>query len=366
MEERQPNVADVARAAGVSLGTVSNVLNNPGKVTPRTRGKVEAAIAALGFVRNGAARSLAAGSSRTLGFVLEDLTNTFFLDLAKGAEETAQDGNLNIVLANADSREDKQRSYLELFEEERVAGILLAPRRDLLDQLTPLLARGVRVVVLNANPPDDVCSVQTDNVMGGYLATQHLIAGGCRRLMFAGAWRFPAVVDRLEGARKAVAEAGDGVTLDVVATDGVTAEDGYEVAALVHDRPAGGRPDGIIAGADLLALGVVQATLVHGLLRIPHDLSVIGYDNNREAWSSLVPLTTVDQAGVEMGRAAATMILEELRTPGEHEHRRVVMNPVLVPKASTRPAQGDPPGQATSTSRWIVDDPGTATERLPR
>ncbi|WP_169738908.1 LacI family DNA-binding transcriptional regulator [Jiangella gansuensis] len=333
---RPPNVADVARAAGVSLGTVSNVLNNPDKVTPATRRRVEAAIASLGFVRNGAARSLAAGTSRTLGFVLTDLTNTFFLDLVRGAEEVTKAADLNILLANSDSRADKQRSYLDLFEEERVAGILLAPRQDLLEQVAPLRARGVRVVVLNADPPDGACSVQTDNVRGGYLATQHLIAGGCRRLMFAGAPRFPAVVDRLEGAKKAVDETAGAVTLEVVTTDGVTATDGHRIAALVDELPDEARPDGLIAGADLLALGVVQSTLVRGRLRIPEDLAVIGYDNNREAWSSLVPITTMDQAGEEMGRVAATMILEELRTPRQHKHRRVVMEPVLVPKASTR------------------------------
>nr|WP_281359039.1 substrate-binding domain-containing protein [Isoptericola chiayiensis] len=303
---------------------------------------------------------MAAGTSRTLAFLVEDLTNTFFLDLAKGAEEAAQAANLNIVLANADSREDKQRSYLDLFEEERVAGILLAPRQDLLDQVAPLRYRGVRVVVLNAHPPGDVCSVETDNVRGGYLAAQHLIAGGCRRLLFAGAHRFPAVVDRLQGTRRAVAETGGEVTLEVMTTDGVTADDGYEVATVIHSRSDQDRPDGVIAGADLLALGLVQATLVRGRLRVPEDLSVIGYDNNREAWSSLVPLTTMDQAGVQMGRSAAELIIDELRNPREHEHRRIVMEPILVPKSSTRPLVGDPAPPATP-ARWLPEHaPGQA------
>lgn len=158
-----------------------------------------------------------------------------------------------------------------------------------------------------------MCSVETDNVRGGYLAAQHLIAGGCRRLLFAGAHRFPAVVDRLQGARKTAAGAGHRVSLEVMTTDGVTAEDGYGVA---------------------------------------EDLSVIGYDNNREAWSSLVPLTTMDQAGVEMGRAATELILDELRQPRAHEHRKIVMEPVLVPKASTRPVDGLPgPGPLPTAVR---------------
>jgi LacI family transcriptional regulator len=336
VEGRPPNVADVARAAGVSLGTVSNVLNQPSKVTPATRGRVEAAIAALGFVRNGAARSLAAGTSRTLGFVAADLSNTFFLDLLRGAEEVAHEADLNVLLANCDSREDRQRTYLELFEEERVAGILLAPRQDLVDQVLPLRARGVRVVVLNADPPGaDVCSIQTDNVRGGHLAARHLVEGGRRRLMFAGSSRFPAVVDRLDGVRQALARSGDDVRLEVVETPGVTIEDGHAVAALLDDRAPGDLPDAVVAGADMLALGVVQGTSVRGRLRVPQDLAVIGYDNNREAWGSTVPITTLDQAGEEMGRTAASMLLEELRSPLTHEHRRVVLEPFLVPKRST-------------------------------
>jgi LacI family transcriptional regulator len=333
---RPPNVADVARAAGVSLGTVSNVLNKPSKVSPATRLKVEAAITSLGFVRNGAARSLAAGTSRTLGFVAADLSNTFFLDLIRGAEEVARDADLNVLLANCDSREDRQRTYLSLFEEERVAGILLAPRQDLLDQVLPLRARGVRVVVLNADPPGPgVCSVQTDNVRGGYLAAAHVLGQGRRRLLFAGSTWFPAVADRLAGARQAVAEAGDGASLEFVETPGVTTEDGHTVAALLDDRTAAERPDAVVAGADMLALGFVQGTLVRGRLRVPQDVAVIGYDNNREAWGSTVPITTLDQSGEEMGRTAAAMLLEELRSPLEHEHRRVVLEPVLVVKQST-------------------------------
>ena len=103
-------------------------MNNPGKVTPATRQKVEAAIAELGFVRNGVARSLRAGRSTTIGFVLVDLGNSFFLDLVRGAEEEVNRAGMNLLLANADMSYEKEQTYLSLFEEERVAGILLTPR----------------------------------------------------------------------------------------------------------------------------------------------------------------------------------------------------------------------------------------------
>jgi LacI family transcriptional regulator len=194
----------------------------------------------------------------------------------------------------------------------------------------------VRLVVINADPPGaDVCSVQTDNVRGGYLAAAHLLEQGRRRLLFAGSSRFPAVVDRLAGARLAVTQLGGDARLEVVETPAVTIDDGHAVAALVDDRPEATRPDAVLAGADMLALGVVQGTFVRGRLRVPQDLAVIGYDNNREAWGSTVPITTLDQAGERMGRTAAAMLVEELRTPLRHEHRRMVLEPFLVAKQST-------------------------------
>lgn len=328
-------MVDVARAAGVSLGTVSNVVNNPGKVTPRTRQKVEAAIAELGFVRNGVARSLRAGRSTTIGFVLIDLTNTFFLDMVRGAEDVVNRAGMNLLLANADMDADKEQTYLDLFEEERVAGILLTPRPVTDETAARPSAAGVPRVHLNDPAAGrQVCSVTTDNVHGGYLAARHLIETGRRRLLFAGAEQLQPVQERYEGALRAVAEPDGAVTIERLHTAWVRPQDGRHVAEELLRRPAADRPDGVLAGADLLALGLVQTLTVDGRLRIPDDLAVIGYDNNRTAWDSLVPISTMDQAGEEMGRSAATLLLEEIENPG-HEHRSVRLEPFLVPREST-------------------------------
>ena len=327
---------DVARAAGVSLGTVSNVVNNPGKVTPATRQKVEAAIAELGFVRNGVARSLRAGRSTTIGFVLVDLGNSFFLDLVRGAEEEVNRAGMNLLLANADMSYEKEQTYLALFEEERVAGILLTPRPvpGEVGELPPPSVGVPRVLLNDPEAGPDVCSVQTDNVHGGYLAARHLIESGRRRLAFAGGDALDPVRHRYRGVVRAVEEA-DGVSLERVDTIGVTVHDGREVADEVLRRPEADRPDGILAGADLLALGLVQTLTVDGRLRVPDDVAVVGYDNNRAAWDSVVPITTLDQAGEEMGRAAASLLLEEIQEPEGHQHRTVWMEPFMVPRESS-------------------------------
>jgi LacI family transcriptional regulator len=327
---------DVARAAGVSLGTVSNVVNNPGKVTPATRQKVEAAIAELGFVRNGVARSLRAGRSTTIGFVLVDLGNSFFLDLVRGAEEEVNRAGMNLLLANADMSWDKEQTYLALFEEERVAGILLTPRPvpGEVEHLPPASAGVPRVLINDPEAGADVCSVTTDNVQGGYLAARHLIETGRRRILFAGGDALEPVRHRYEGVRRAVEEA-EGISLERLHTIGVTVHDGREVADELLRRPDEDRPDGLLAGADLLALGLIQTLAVDGRLRVPQDIAVVGYDNNRAAWDSVVPITTLDQAGEDMGRAAAALLLEEIQEPAEHQHRSVLMEPFLVPRESS-------------------------------
>ncbi|MEU2200100.1 LacI family DNA-binding transcriptional regulator [Isoptericola sp. NPDC019482] len=335
MRRSSPSISDVARAAGVSMGTVSNVLNGTVRVTPATRARVEAAIRELGFVRNGVARSLAAGRSSTLGFVIIDLANSYFLDIARGAEEEAGRAGLNLLLANSDMSEEKQRTYVDLFVEDRVAGILVAANHGSTQDLHRS-APGVPLVVVDA-PGDhsDVCSVVPDNELGGYLAATHLVEQGRRRLLFAGTTELVPVRDRLLGVERAVAE-HPGVVLEVEQTGNVQVEDGRRVGDDLVLRDPRERPDGVVAAADLLAVGVLQSLLLSSSLRVPDDVAIIGYDDNRAAWDSAVPLSTVRQPGEAVGQEAVKLLLEELETgPDAHRHRLVTCEPRLVVRAST-------------------------------
>jgi LacI family transcriptional regulator len=330
-----PSISDVARAAGVSMGTVSNVLNGTVRVSPGTRARVEAAIQELGFVRNGVARSLAAGRSSTLGFVIIDLSNSYFLDIARGAEAEAGRAGLNLLLANSDMSEEKQRTYVDLFVSDRVAGILVAANHGSTQDLHRS-APGVPLVVVDA-PGDhaDVCSVVPDNELGGYLAATHLVEHGRRRLLFAGTTELVPVRDRLLGVERAVAE-HPGVVLEVEQTGNVQVEDGRRVGDDLVLRGPAERPDAVIAAADLLALGVLQSLLLSSSLRVPDDVAIIGYDDNRAAWDSAVPLSTVRQPGEAIGHEAVKLLLEELESgPGAHPHRLVTCEPRLVVRAST-------------------------------
>jgi LacI family transcriptional regulator len=278
---------------------------------------------------------LAGGTSNTVGFVVIDVSNSFFLDMARGAEE-AQKSGMAVVLANANLQPERQRGYLNLFEVEQVGGMLVAPVTDRIDQITSVRARGAHVVVLNdPSGGQDLCHVLVDNELGGFIAARHLIESGRRRLLFAGGpERYGPIRDRRRGVERAVAESNGAVKLEYLAGAEIQVSDGRRLGHAISARPRSGRPDGIIAVADLLAVGVLQTILAESNIRIPHDVSLIGYDNNRSAWDSVIPISTVAQPGTAMGSAATQLLLEEIREPATHRHRRIVLNPALIPRES--------------------------------
>ena len=331
---RSPNMHDVARVAGVSLGTVSHALNKPHLVSDAARARVEAAIAELGYVRNRTARSLVAGDSATVGFVLVDLANSLFVDIARGAEDATRQRGMALLLANADVDRDRQDRYLRLFDETRVSGILLAPLDAPLDAAATVREHGRPVVLVNYEA-DGYCGVIVDEEHGGYLAARHLLELGRTRLAFVGGpLTLKALDGRLRGARRAVAEAGADVSLRHLPTDYLNPREGRRVAAEVAALDAVERPDGLVVAADSLAAACIQELTTHGI-KVPVDISVTGYDDNHFAADSAIPLTTLRQPARDMGEAATALLMTEIAARGGHEHRTVVMRPELVVRDST-------------------------------
>lgn len=334
---RAPSMSDVARLAGVSLGTVSNALNKPEIVSGQTRQRIQAAIDELGFVRNGAARSLAAGSTDAVGLVLVDLANSFFVDIARGAEDAVQQRSKFLLLANADVDLAKQDRYLAIFEEARVAGILLAPLDLPLDTAAAVRGRGCPVVLVNY-AAEGFCGVTVDEEHGGYLAARHLVEQGRTDLLFVGGpLSLHAVEGRLRGATRAVEEAGGGVRLRHVPTRTLSAREGRRVAEELVAGRGGRMPDGVVAAADSLAVAIVQALTTVHRVKVPEEIAVTGYDDNHFAAEGPVPVTTVRQPGPEMGETAARLLLDEIDAGPGHRHRTLMLKPTLVPRQSTVP-----------------------------
>lgn len=327
-------IADVAAHAGVSVGTVSNVLNRPHAVAPATRQRVHAAITHLGYVPNEAARSLAAGRRRAIGLIVPDVTNPFFADLTRGAEQVADQRDVVVMLYSSGESGEREARYFDRLESQRVQGILASPVHEAVPAVTDLARRGTPVTLVDrGSSRRDLCCVSVDDHTGGRLAAEHLIATGHRRLAFIGGpLSIPQVAARLAGAHAICAAAG--ATLEVIETETVSVVTGRGVGAALAGRSASARPDAVFCANDLLALGLLQAVSGHGL-RVPAELAIVGYDDIDYAAAAAVPLTSVRQPRTELGRVAAELLFEEIAEPGQHRHRQVVFQPELVVRQSS-------------------------------
>lgn len=330
------SVREVAERAGVSVGTVSNVMNHPDKVSAATITKVQAAIDDLGFIRNDAARQLRDGRSKTVGLVVLDVRNPFFTDVARGAEDHAAASGLTVTLGNSDESSQRESTYLDLFEQQRVHGVLISPFGDITARLRRLRQRGIPVVLVDRTSDDpSFSSVSVDDVAGGRLAAEHLLAQGRRKLAFIGGpMAIHQVVDRLTGAQQAVAEHPD-ASIEVIPLEGLSVLAGRSAGASIVQRAPEDRPDAIFAANDLVAMGVLQALLMQGSsIAVPGEIALIGYDDIDFASAAVVPLSSIRQPSSLIGQTAVQILLAEAEdgdTPPSH----VVFQPELVVREST-------------------------------
>jgi LacI family transcriptional regulator len=327
-------IREVAAAAEVSVGTVSNVLNRPNSVAPETRQRVHDAIDALGFVRHAGAALMRGGRARAIGLVVLDVRNPYFTELARGVEDACRESGHLLILCNSDEDDKQERGYLEVLEEQRVAGVLISPVNENADALDRLRERGTSVVLLERNRRD-YCSVRVDDVGGGALAAEHLLTLGHRNLLFVSA---PLTIrqyrDRLAGVHQALARHGLGepdcpsieVGLLGSAADGRAAS-----RRIAEEYPS---VTGVICGNDLIALGLVAGLVSQGI-RVPQDISVVGYDDIELAQQSPLPLTTISQPKIQLGRTATQLLLDEARPDPAHAHQQVVFQPELVIRETT-------------------------------
>ncbi|SDH22051.1 transcriptional regulator, LacI family [Leifsonia sp. 98AMF] len=329
------SVKDVAALAQVSVGTVSNVLNRPEIVAPETVERVMSAMQKLSYVRNEAARQLRLGHSQALGLVTLSGGNPFFTDLATAAEDAAADAGYSVIVGNSNESTTRESGYLNLFEELRVRGVLLSPVGDPARRLRQLRDRGIAAVLVDRVSSDDsFSSVSVDDVAGGALAAAHLIRSGRTRLAFVGGpLQIRQVSDRLAGARQEV-ERHPGVSLEVVPVDALTVLEGRRAGEELVQRSANRRPDAVFAANDLIAVGLLQGLFINGRIRIPEDISLVGYDDIMFASASVVPLTSIRQPSALIGRTGVEILIEEAQDP-ELEPRHVLYQPELVVRGSS-------------------------------
>ncbi|MGW0229206.1 LacI family DNA-binding transcriptional regulator [Actinopolymorpha singaporensis] len=330
-------IEDVARRAGVSRGTVSNVLNRPDVVSEATRARVLAAMSDLDFIPSQPARMLGGLRNRSIGLVMHDVGHPFFAEIARGVEDVTIRENYVLTLTSTRDDAERERSSLRLLIAQQVSGILLIPTASGAGEVQQVRERGVAAVLLDHEGGAGECSVAVDDIRGGIAATQHLLSLGHRRLAFVGGpGRGRQHSDRLSGMRSALTTAGGRVRpgVQVVTVPADTIACGEEAArSLLADSARRSRPTGILCGNDLLAVGLMRGLGSAGV-SVPDDVAVVGYDDIELATLVGTPITSVRQPMYEMGHTAAELLVSEIRDRG-HTHRNVRFVPELVVRDST-------------------------------
>lgn len=332
------SMKDVARAADVSLGTVSNVLNRPEIVAEGTRTRVQKVIKELGFVVNASAQTLRAGRTKVLGLVVPDIGNPFFTEVAKGVDDAAFAAGFSVILCNTNEDSAKEDRYLDLLVSQRVAGILITPARESHAAMARLADRQVAITLLDRSSTGlDACSVAVDDAAGGGMAFDHMYGLGHRDiLVLHGPADIPQVAERKRGILEAskAREGADAATLQFIPAPHMTAAAGESaVAAFLASGEL--TFTALICANDLLALGAMRALRASGI-SVPKDVSVMGYDDIDFAASAQVPLTSIRQPKYQLGYAAAELLIAECEDPAAHAHQRVMFQPQLIARESTK------------------------------
>lgn len=330
-------IKDVAALAGISYTTVSHVLNKTRPVSEEVRLKVEAAIQSLDYVPSAVARSLKAKTTATIGLLVPNSLNPYFAELARGIEDYCERNGYCVILCNSDDDPDKQRNYLRVLLEKRIDGLIVTSvggdsglAQGLVGVRTPMVIvdRGLEGV--------DADLVRIDHQYGAYLATRHLLELGHRDIACVGGPANTSVTQmRLAGFHQALREAGVEVPAQRILESDFSSTGGYLAAAQLLD---GNPPSAIFATNDMMGIGVLRAAAERNI-RVPGELSVIGFDDILLSRYVYPALTTVGQSILQLGETAAELLLRRIATRDLPLDQRIV-TPSIVLRESTAPVAG--------------------------
>lgn len=333
-------IKDVALKAEVSVTTVSHVVNDTRHVSPKVRERVELAIRELGYVPNAMARSLKSNTTSTLGMLIPNSSNPYFAEIVRIVEDRCFGAGYTLVLCNTHDEPHRQSVYLQVLAERRIDGLIVVSTgagtgTDDSDSLAQQL-HGLRVptVLVDREIDDPACDlVETAHMQGGLLAVRHLLSLGHKRIACIGG---PAGVmpseQRIEGWRMALAETGATPNADALLwRGGFTSQGGYEAMHAILRTEQ--KPSAVFVCNDLMAIGALRAAHESGV-RVPDELSIVGFDDIELSAYTSPPLTTVAQPKERIGALAVDMLLE--RVGGKRrDARKVVLQPELLVRAST-------------------------------
>jgi LacI family transcriptional regulator len=323
MEKKQNGkvtIVDVAAEAGVSFGTVSRVINNDIHVKKETRERVQQTMQRLGFVANRQARSLAGGRSNTIGVLVPDLGTSYIGELIRGIDAELSLSNLDLVLYTTHRTASKESSYVANLATGMVDGLLLVLPRNPADFIENMTKRSFPFVLIDHQGVGHDCpAVGAANWQGAYNASEYLIKIGHQRIGFiTGTMDLGCSIDRLDGYKSALRTYHIPESPELIYEGDFFQADGYAGASELLDLS--NPPTAIFASNDVMAMGVMDAVRTRGL-RIPQDVSIIGFDDIPQASLMHPALTTVNQPLEKMGRVATQMLLDLLQNPGKAADR---------------------------------------------
>ena len=328
----KPSLRDVAKQANVSLGTVSNVLNRPQQVSEETRQKVRSAIDILGFIPNEIMQT-STKDSQVIGLILPLSNNPFYEELAQGIEDAVAKEGLRVLIGYSREDEAIELHLLSAMVDAGFKGVILTPVGVKNQVFEKFIDKNVRVGYISQTDEHvDQCSVSIDQVRGGFIGIEYLAKLGHKKILWvSGPTHHHQSNQRFVGITEAAKEFG--IELTVMTAPSLDFLSGEHIAPQIIEA---GLPDAVFAGNDSLALGIMNYFYKQGV-RVPDDVSVIGYDNVSYAESALVPLTTVSQTPYQLGFTMGSQMIIEIGAKQGHVHQHVIFQPQIVERASACP-----------------------------
>lgn len=323
------NIRKISELAGVSVATVSRVLNHPETVSEDTRNRILMVMEELNYVPNSIARSLSTNRTSTIGLIIPNILNPLYPSIAKGVEDVFYKKGYNILLSNTEYDASREKDCIEMLLSKKVDGLIICSSILEIADFDIIIKQKVPFVLLGEYMEDsDINIVYTDYQLGAYMATTHLIKAGYKTIAhISGPMNRKASVEKLDGYKKALLEAGCKYDEEYI-IEGNNQIDGGHLA-LKKILKKKGKPDAIFVANDLMALGAIEAVKVSGYT-VPGDIAVVGFDDIEVASLVEPKLTTVTHPVYRMGLTAARLLLDNILNEEEDCFKqKIFIQPML-------------------------------------
>lgn len=330
------SLKDVANQAGVSIATVSRVINNAPNINDTTRFRVQQAMKALDYRPSRIAKRLRSKSSQgnLIGVVVPDISNPFYIDVLSGIDDYMLGHNFLMITCNFSQNEEKEKLYIDALVSESVDGLIVAPAHELDEKVRALEKENIPFVCIDRGLKDvNADLVLVDNEKGSYGAVHFLLSQGYKKIAYiSGLIRIPTSREREKGYRRALDEFEVPVQDDLIKFGDSSMKSGIDLCRELLSQE--NRPDALFTGNNLITLGALQTIAELGL-KIPDDIAIIGFDDMPFSGTLNPPLTAVRQPAYEIGRRAAELLYQRICEPGR-PNVKIVMETELMIRKSTK------------------------------